>query len=71
MTAEATTASATGFRHFHDQLDQFVHIHWDHITGGILLVVVVSFYLFLFKSLRHANEMLMPHLIEIEQSGPR
>ena len=41
------------------------------ITGGVLLVVVLSFYLFLFKSLRHANEMLMPHLIEIEQSGPR
>jgi hypothetical protein len=37
----------------------------------VLLVVVLSFYLFLFKSLRHANEMLMPHLIEIEQSGPR
>src|ERR1043165_1548853 len=41
------------------------------VTGGVLLVVVLSFYLFLFKSLRHANEMLMPHLIEIEQSGPR
>jgi hypothetical protein len=23
--------------HFHDKLDQFVHIHWDHLTGGILL----------------------------------
>ena len=41
------------------------------VTGGILLVIVGSFYLILFKSLRHANEMLMPHLIEIEQSGPR
>jgi hypothetical protein len=41
------------------------------VTGGILLVVVMSFYLFLFKSLRHANEMLMPHLIEIEEAGPR
>jgi hypothetical protein len=41
------------------------------ITGGALLAVILSFYLFLFKSLRHANEMLMPHLIEIEQSGPR
>jgi hypothetical protein len=41
------------------------------VTAGALLVVVLSFYLFLFKSLRHANEMLMPHLIEIEQSGPR
>ncbi len=23
--------------HFHDQLDQFVHIHWNHLTGGIVL----------------------------------
>jgi hypothetical protein len=23
--------------HFHDNLDQFVHIHWDHLSGGILL----------------------------------
>jgi hypothetical protein len=41
------------------------------VTGAMLVVVVASFYLFLFKSLRHANEMLMPKLIEIEQSGPR
>src|ERR1700682_1078202 len=37
------------------------------VTGGVLLVIVASFYFVLFKSLRHANEMLMPHLIEIEQ----
>jgi hypothetical protein len=23
--------------HFHDQLDQFVHIHWAGMTGGLLL----------------------------------
>jgi hypothetical protein len=23
--------------HFHDGLDQFVHVHWDHMTGGLLL----------------------------------
>jgi hypothetical protein len=23
--------------HFHDHLDQFVHIHWNHLTGGLLL----------------------------------
>jgi hypothetical protein len=23
--------------HFHDKLDQFVHVHWDHMTGGLLL----------------------------------
>jgi hypothetical protein len=37
----------------------------------VLLVIVASFYFVLFKSLRHANEMLMPHLIEIEETGPR
>jgi len=41
------------------------------INGALLLVVVGSFYLVLFKSLRHANEMLMPKLIEIEAAGPR
>ncbi|HVQ44446.1 MAG TPA: hypothetical protein VMT30_05775 [Candidatus Saccharimonadia bacterium] len=23
--------------HFHDGLDQFVHIHWNHLTGGMVL----------------------------------
>lgn len=23
--------------HFHDGLDQFVHVHWDHLNGGTLL----------------------------------
>jgi hypothetical protein len=23
--------------HFHDKLDQFVHIHWNNLTGGIVL----------------------------------
>jgi hypothetical protein len=23
--------------HFHDNLDQFVHIHWAHMTGGLFL----------------------------------
>jgi len=23
--------------HFHDEADQFVHIHWAHISGGLLL----------------------------------
>jgi hypothetical protein len=36
-----------------------------------LVVIVASFYLILFKSLRHANEMIMPKLIEIEEAGPR
>jgi hypothetical protein len=41
------------------------------VTGGALLVVAASFYLILFKSLRHANEMIMPRMIEIEEAGPR
>ena len=23
--------------HFHDRLDQFVHVHWKHVTGGVVL----------------------------------
>jgi hypothetical protein len=23
--------------HFHDHEDQFAHVHWDHMTGGLLL----------------------------------
>ncbi len=23
--------------HFHDRVDQFVHVHWDHVTGALLL----------------------------------
>jgi hypothetical protein len=41
------------------------------VTGGALLVVIASFYLILLKSLRHANEMIMPRMIEIEEAGPR
>jgi esterase/lipase superfamily enzyme len=41
------------------------------LTVGALLMVVASFYFALFNSFHHANEMLMPSLIEIEESGPR
>ena len=41
------------------------------VTGGVLLIAVVSFYMFLFKSLAHANDKLMPRLINIEQKGPQ
>lgn len=40
------------------------------IVGGILLIAVASFYLLLFKSLSHANDKLMPRLIEVEKHGP-
>ena len=42
-----------------------------YIIGGVLLVSVVLFYLFLFKSLSHANDKLMPRLMEMEQKGPQ
>jgi hypothetical protein len=41
------------------------------ITGGALLAVVTVFYVVLFQSLKHANDKLMPRLLEMEQSGPR
>lgn len=50
---------------------------WQHFrahhfaTATILLIAVISFYLLLFKSLNHADDKLMPHLRQIEESGPR
>lgn len=41
------------------------------ITGGVLLIVVASFYWMLFKSLKHANDKLLPRLIDLEQHGPQ
>ena len=40
------------------------------VTAGLLLIVVASFYWLLFKSLKHADDKLMPRLIDIEQHGP-
>jgi hypothetical protein len=42
-----------------------------YIVAGCLLVAIASFYLLLFKSLKHANEKLLPKLMEIEEKGPR
>ena len=41
------------------------------IVGGCLVVAIVAFYLLLFKSLKHADEKLIPKLMQIEQSGPQ
>ena len=49
---------------------------WQHLrahhfaTTAALLVAVISFYVLLFKSLDHADDKLMPQLLEIEHSGP-
>jgi hypothetical protein len=42
-----------------------------YIIGGLLLASVALFYLLLFKSLSHANDKLMPRLMELEQTGPQ
>jgi hypothetical protein len=42
-----------------------------YIIGSALLGSVALFYLLLFKSLSHANDKLMPRLMELEQKGPR
>lgn len=41
-----------------------------YITGAIVLIATTSFYVLLFKSLDHANDKLLPHLLKIEQNGP-
>lgn len=41
------------------------------IAGGVLLGAVVLFYVLLFLSLKHANDKLMPRLLEMEQNGPQ
>ena len=49
---------------------QRIRIH-HYIVGGLLLASVALFYLLLFKSLNHANDKLMPRLMELEQTGPQ
>jgi hypothetical protein len=50
---------------------------WQHLrvhhfaTTAVLLVAVISFYVLLFKSLNHADDKLMPRLLQIEEGGPR
>jgi len=41
------------------------------IVGGCLLLTVASFYLLLFKSLKHADQKLIPKLQQLEKSGPQ
>jgi hypothetical protein len=49
---------------------QRIRVH-HYIVGGLLLASVALFYLLLFKSLSHANDKLMPRLMELEQTGPQ
>jgi hypothetical protein len=53
-------------------LPQWQRIRARHyVVGGVLLLSVAFFYLLLFKSLKHANDKLVPRLMELEQKGPR
>ena len=40
------------------------------VTAGALLFTVAAFYYLLFSSLSHADDKLIPRLMEIEQHGP-
>jgi glucose dehydrogenase len=42
-----------------------------YVVGGLLLASVALFYWLLFKSLGHANDKLMPRLMQLEQTGPQ
>lgn len=53
-------------------LPRWQRLRAHHIVVGVcLLLTIVSFYFLLFKSLKHANDKLIPKLMEIEQTGPR
>jgi hypothetical protein len=42
-----------------------------YVMGGLLLASVALFYWLLFKSLSHANEKMMPRLLQLEQAAPQ
>lgn len=53
-------------------LPQWKRLRAHHfVIGGCLLATICGFYLLLFKSLKHANEKLLPKLQELEEKGPR
>ncbi len=41
-----------------------------YLVGGFVLVATAAFYFLLFKSLGHANDKLLPRLLQIEENGP-
>jgi hypothetical protein len=53
-------------------LPRWKRVHTHHfIVGGFLLLTIAAFYLLLFKSLKHADEKLIPKLKQMEQGGPQ
>ena len=52
-------------------MPRWQHLRTHHFaTTAVLLIAVILFYLLLFKSLNHADDKLIPHLLQIEESGP-
>jgi len=52
-------------------MPRWQHFRAHHFAIGVALsVAVISFYLLLLKSLDHADDKLMPRLLEIEHGGP-
>ena len=52
-------------------MPRWQHFRAHHFAIGVALsVAVISFYLLLLKSLDHADDRLMPRLLEIEHGGP-
>ncbi len=41
-----------------------------YVVLGVVVTAVTGFYLLLIKSLDHANDKLLPRLLEMEQKGP-
>jgi hypothetical protein len=53
-------------------LPQWQRVRAHHfIVAGCLLLTIAGFYLLLFKSLKHADEKLIPKLQQMEEGGPR
>jgi hypothetical protein len=52
-------------------MPKWQHLRAHHLAiSAVLFVAVISFYLLLLKSLDHADDKLMPRLLEMEQGGP-
>ena len=53
-------------------MPRWQHLRAHHfVSTAVLFVVMISFYLLLFKSLTHADDKLIPELLQIEDKGPQ
>jgi hypothetical protein len=67
--AVIVVSSLLGMIAFAPRLERMRAHHW--ITGGITAVVVVVFYVMLFKSLDYAGRKVGPRLEQLEKQGPQ